>query len=155
MYIKISKLFFKIKIPIFIIILFLLTGCFDGVQRETSELIRFTCRSSVNIVMGDYCIMQSENTLKVLIQNRHLEEVHGIDVELLDRLGATRSKSFSSSLDIDEQRIFDISLSGHTPIEEVEITPKFLTSRGIEFCRPETLIIDEVRACQETNDDEI
>ena len=119
--------------------------------RQVSERMSFRCRGSTNIMLADYCRSVSDESVKLLIMNRHLSEVRGVSVEV-NYLSDSQTFSESSSLDIDESKVFEIPYSPYPRFDDIVIIPQFLTSRGLETCDPITLNFSDIRECHEAED---
>lgn len=139
------------KMAFSFLFLLALSGC-TVIEAETSERMSFSCRGSTRVTLGDYCRSVGDDTLKILIENRHLEEVRRVDV-VVDGPSRAHESSKSASLDIDEFRIFDIE-HGPGRFDTVEIIPFFLSTRGLESCRPIELDFDSIRECTDATQED-
>lgn len=121
-------------------------------MKETSERKYFSCSGSTKILLGDYCRAE-DSTLKLLIENKHLDLIRGLDVEVFFREGS-KELSGSASLQIDESKVFEMGYGPNPTFERIEIVPVYLTSNGLETCRPISLNYSEIRECRESSDAE-
>lgn len=117
------------------------------VHDDTQPQISFSCAGTTNVVLRDYC--QTDSSIKLLLANRNLNDIVGLDYEMTGNRGDV-SVEHRLSIEIDEVVLveLDIPSSIGNPID-ISLIPRFLTGRGIEFCATEMLFFEEIRVCSE------
>ena len=133
---------------LFIVSVFTLSSCelmLSRAPEEGQRQIIFSCAGSTNVILRDYCV--TDDSIKLLIANMNINDVTDVIVEIMGTRGSIRREE-RLLLEMEEFRLLKISIPSNigNPID-VTLTPKFLSGRGIEFCREEVILFESIRKC--------
>ena len=149
------KLNYTNKAIVFILFLssFLLSSCsllYSNVRDEPQPQIHFSCSGSTTVVLRDYCYNENfeSGQLKLLIANRNVNDITNIELEIS---GTTGHHEISErvSIEIDEVFLLEVDVPRSLGnLIDLSITPVFLSGRGLESCRTEGILFEDIRLCE-------
>ena len=131
---------------------FLFSSCsllYSNVRDESQPQIHFSCAGSTNVVLRDYCYNENLDSgqLKLLIANRNVNDVTNIELEISGTAGHYEI-SERVSIEIDEVFLLEVDVPQSLgTLIDLSITPVFLSGRGLESCRTEGILFENVRLC--------